>query len=142
MTRRKRFLLIAFGMASVGVGVIGILLPLVPTTPFLLLAAYLFARSSERLHKGLLGNRVIGGYLRRYSEGRCMSVRHKCATLGLLWTILALTAMLAVDTWWGRGGLGAVGIAVSIHILTLQTENGRSPARSPGSEARHRSRSR
>ena len=129
MTRSKRVLIIACGTASVGVGVVGALVPLLPTTPFLLLAAYLFARSSERLYEWLLGNRLVGGYLRRYYEGRCMSGRHKVVTLALLWIALGLSALLAVDAWWVRGILGGVGVAVSLHILMLPRET--KPASKP-----------
>jgi uncharacterized membrane protein YbaN (DUF454 family) len=122
MTRPKRVLLIACGTASVGVGVVGAFVPILPTTPFLLLAAYLFARSSERLYGWLLGNRVIGDYLRRYYEGRCMSGRHKVLTLSLLWSVLSSTAAVAVGAWWVRGVLGGVGIAVTAHILMLPRE--------------------
>ena len=122
MTRRKRVLLIAVGIASVGIGIVGALLPILPTTPFLLLATYLFARSSERLHRWLLGNRLVGDYLRRYYEGRCMSRRHKAGTLVMLWLALATTALFIADSWLVRGVLGVVGVAVTIHILTLQGE--------------------
>jgi len=119
MTRPERALMIACGTASVGIGVIGVFLPLLPTTPFLLLAAYLFARSSDRLYEWLLGNRVVGAYLRRYYEGRCMSGRHKAVTLALLWIVLGLSALLVADAWWVRGVLGGVGVAVTLHILRL-----------------------
>ena len=122
MTRPKQFLLIAGGTASVGIGVVGAFLPILPTTPFLLLAAYLFARSSECLYGLLLGNRLVGDYLRRYYEGRCMSRRHKAVTLVLLWSVLASTAGLAVGSWWLRGGLGAIGVAVTTHLLMLPGE--------------------
>jgi len=120
MTRPKQLLLIAGGTASVGVGIVGVFLPILPTTPLLLLAAYLFARSSERLYGWLLGNRLIGEYLRDYYEARCMSGRHKIATLLLLWSVLLTTAVLAVDSWLLRGVLGAVGAAVTIHIVMLR----------------------
>ena len=122
MTRPKRVLLIAGGTTSVGIGVVGVFLPILPTTPFLLLATYLFARSSERLHRWLLGNRLVGDYLRRYYEGRCMSRRHKAGTLVMLWLALATTALFVVDSWLVRSVLGVVGVAVTIHILTLRGE--------------------
>jgi uncharacterized protein len=65
-----RAVLIATGSLSVGLGVVGIVLPLLPTTPFLLLAAACYLRSSRRLHRWLLGNRVVGGYIRRYLDGK------------------------------------------------------------------------
>jgi len=122
MNRPAKALMIAFGAASAGVGVVGAFLPILPTTPFLLLAAFLFARSSERLHSWLLGNRLIGEYLRRYYERRCMTRRHKTVTLALLWTGLALSAAVAVDSWWIRGVLGGIGVGVTTHIVFLPGE--------------------
>ena len=121
MTRSKRILLVACGTASVAVGIVGIAIPLVPTTPFLLLAAYLYARSSERLHSWLLWNRVFGGYLRRYIDGRQMSRRDKAITLLLLWSTLSVTLCWAVESWWIRGALVVMGAAVSAHILRLSS---------------------
>ena len=123
MTRSKQLLFIAGGTASVGIGVVGAFLPILPTTPFLLLAAYLFARSSERLYVWLLGNRLVGGYLRRYYERRSMSRRHKAVTLMLLWSVLLSTAALVVGSWWLRGVLGVVGIGVTTHLLSLSCED-------------------
>ncbi len=122
MTRPKQVLLITCGTVSVGVGVVGVFVPLLPTTPFLLLAAYLFGRSSEHLYRLLLGNRLIGDYLKRYYEGHCMSRRHKVMTLALLWVALASTAVLVAESWWLRAVLGSVGLAVTAHILMLPTE--------------------
>ena len=123
MTRPKQLLFIAGGTASVGIGVVGAFLPILPTTPFLLLAAYLFARSSEHLYEWLLGNRLVGDYLRRYYERRSMSRRHKAVTLVLLWSVLLSTAVLVVDWWWMRGLLGVVAIGVTTHLLMLSCED-------------------
>ena len=123
MTRPKRLIFIAGGGASVGIGVVGVFLPILPTTPFLLLAAYLFARSSDRLYGWLLGNRFVGSYLRRYYERRAMSRRHKAVTLVLLWSVLLATAGLVVGSWWVRGLLGVVGIGVTTHLLMLPCED-------------------
>jgi uncharacterized membrane protein YbaN (DUF454 family) len=101
---------------------VGAFVPILPTTPFLLLAAYFFARSSERLYGWLLGNRFVGDYLRRYYEGRRMSRRHKVITLVLLWAVLASTAAWATISWWVRGVLGGVGVAVTAHVLWLAEE--------------------
>jgi len=111
--------MIAFGAASAGVGVVGAFVPILPTTPFLLLAAFLLARSSERLHRRLLGNRLIGEYLRLYYERRCMTRRHKAVTVVLLWVGLAFSAVVAVDPWWIRGILGGIGVGVTAHIVLL-----------------------
>ncbi len=117
--RAKQVLLIVGGVISVGFGILGAFLPILPTTPFLLLAAFCFARSSDRMYDWLLGNRLIGEYLRRYYEGRGMSRRHKLTTITLLWGVLGISAMVWMGSWWMRAVLSVVGIAVTIHILSL-----------------------
>ena len=76
----RRALLIIVGLLSVAVGVVGIFVPLLPTTVFLLLAAACFVRSSDRLYRRLITNRVFGSYIRNYREHRAMPLGAKwCA---------------------------------------------------------------
>jgi hypothetical protein len=124
-----RVVLLVLGFLCVGLAGLGIALPVLPTTPFLLLAAFFFARSSPRFHSWLLSNRVFGTYLRNYYEGRFMRPLHKAVTLALLWVTLGLTAWLVVEALWLRIVLGAVALGVTAHLLAL-----RSRARPPGRE--------
>ena len=119
VSRPARLLLVTLGTLLVAVGAVGVFVPLLPTTPFLLLAAFLYARSSERFYSWLLGSHWIGRDLRRYYEGREMTSRHKTWTLGLLWSVLVISAALGTSCWWIRGVLGGVGMAVTVHILRL-----------------------
>jgi len=121
MTRTTQALCLVGGTVSSGIGVVGIFVPLLPTTPFLLLAVFLYARSSERLHTMLLGNRWVGGYLRRYVERRTMTRWHKVVSLALLWTTVALSGVFAVDAAWARALLGAVAVGVTAHLIWLPT---------------------
>jgi len=111
------------GLLAVALGLLGIVIPLLPTTPFLLLAAFLFARSSEKLHHWLVSNRLLGDYLRRYYEGRCMTRRHKVMTLSLLWITLGATIVFLAEACWLRGTLVGIGCAVSVHLLRLPSES-------------------
>lgn len=72
-----RVLLIIGGWLAIALGTIGIVLPVLPTTPFLLLAAWCFARSSERFHHWLLSNRVFGPMIRDWQENRCIAIGTK-----------------------------------------------------------------
>jgi hypothetical protein len=119
--RLKRWLLVAAGTACVGIGAIGIVVPVLPTTPFLLLAAICYTRGSERLYRALLSNRLFGSYIRNYLEGRGMTAKAKAWTLSLLWAGIALTAALATDSLVVRMLLAAVLVGVTIHILTVGT---------------------
>ena len=116
----KGRLLVAAGFISVGIGVVGVVVPLLPTTPFLLLAAYCFLRGSPRWHAWLLGNRVFGRYIHDYLTQRAVPRRTKIAALVVLWVCLIVSAAL-VRIWYVALILAVIGIAVTIHILRLRT---------------------
>jgi len=122
-SRLVRRLLVIVGGLCVGLGMLGILVPVLPTTPFLLLAAACFARGSSRAHRWLLGNRVFGEYLRRYRDGEGLPIALKLVMIVMLWTTLAVSSLAAVPPrlWWIRLLLLAVGIGVTIHILRIRT---------------------
>lgn len=124
-SRLRRGLLILLGLLSVGLGVLGAFLPLLPTTPFLLLAAACFARSSVRLNHWLHSNPLFGEYLRRYRNGEGIPRRAKIVTLGLLWISLTASAIFAVPLryWPAWFLLAAVGIGVTRHILHIKTRH-------------------
>lgn len=114
-------MLLTLGCVSTAVGVIGIFLPLVPTTGPLLLAAVCFDRSSPRFHSWLMNNRYLGGYIRNYKEGRGLPMMQKVCTIGLLWTTITISIVFAVSAWWGRALLAGIAVAVTAHIVTLPT---------------------
>jgi uncharacterized membrane protein YbaN (DUF454 family) len=117
--RLFRLILIVCGTLSVGLGVIGIFVPLMPTTVFLLLAAACYARSSERHYQRLVQHPWLGTYIRNSREGGGMSRRHKTVTLLLLWIGIGATAFLSVDAWWLRVLLGGIALAVTVHVARL-----------------------
>ena len=113
--------LVTLGMVSLVTGVVGIFLPLIPTTGPLLLAAVCFDRSSPRFHSWLMNNRYLGGYIRNYREGRGLPMMQKVCTIGLLWTTISISILFAVNAWWGKALLAAVAIGVTWHVATLPT---------------------
>ncbi len=117
----KRRLFIIAGTIAIGVGVIGIVVPVLPTTPFLLLAATCYIRGSQRLYNALLCNRFIGSYVRNYLEGRGMSLKMKIWTLSLLWVAIICTVVFATDSLIIRIILAVVLTGVTIHIFTVKT---------------------
>lgn len=116
----KKYLFIAAGSVSVALGVVGIFLPLLPTVPFLLLAAFLYARSSQRSYNWLMNHRVLGPYIYDYVTYRSVRLNVKVGTLLLLWLTL-MVSILLVPNLYVRIFLLAVGCGVSIHVLTLKT---------------------
>lgn len=121
MTGIRRLAILGLGCVSLGVGVIGIFLPLIPTTGPLLLAAICFDRSSPRFHAWLMNNRYLGGYIRNYREGRGLPMLQKVCTIGLLWTTILISIVFAVNAWWGRAVLAVVAIGVTWHVASLPT---------------------
>lgn len=121
MREPKRTLLIALGTLCVALGVLGMLLPVLPTTPFLLLAATCYGRSSEQCHHWLMNNRWCGEYIRNYREGRGIPIRQKVLTLLLLWLTIGSTVYWAVSQWWLRLLLFGMAIGVSVHLLRIKT---------------------
>lgn len=112
-----RPLLLAAGTLCVVLGVIGIFLPILPTTPFLLLAAGCYARSCERCHRWLLAHRWFGGFIRNWHEYRGVTRRQKTAALSLLWAGIALSAIFGTTLWWVRVGLVAIALCTSAYLL-------------------------
>ncbi|MEW5983247.1 MAG: YbaN family protein [Acidobacteriota bacterium] len=116
-----RIVLIAAGSVFVVLGILGMFLPLVPTTVFLLLAAWCYARSSDRFHRWLLDNRLFGDYIRNYRDGRGLSVREKAVTLGMLWASIGYSVLLAGLEAWVDLLLLAMAAGVTVHLLALRT---------------------
>lgn len=102
-------------------GVIGVVVPLLPTTPLLLLAACCYARSSPRLLQWLLNNRWCGEYIRNYREGKGIPLRQKMITLAILWLTIGYGALAVAEQWWLRGLLMGVAVVVTAHLLRVKT---------------------
>jgi len=116
-----RILLLASGTLCVVLGFLGMFLPVLPTTPFLLLAAFCFARSSERFYRWLMTHRWCGEYIRNYREGRGIPRRQKAQTLVLLWMTIGISACFFTAQWWLRIGLLLVAAGVTIHLVKMKT---------------------
>jgi uncharacterized protein len=119
----KRVLFIVCGTISLCIGIVGIFVPILPTTPFLLLAAICYLKGSRRLYDALLCNRFFGKYIRNYLEGKGMPRRMKIWTLSLLWATIVLTAIFATNNLIIRIILAFVLIGVTIHILMVKTSH-------------------
>lgn len=116
-----RVLFMVLGLLSVFLGVLGIFLPLLPTTPFLLLALYLFVRSSERLHGWLMGHPILGRYLQSYIRERAVPRSVKRYTIALLWSSMLLSTLLLQPELWVCILLLAIAIGVTIHVAGLRS---------------------
>lgn len=113
-----------FGLGSVSVvaGVIGIAVPLWPTTCFLLLAGWCFARSSRRAERWLHENRLFGRYLRDYRERGIISSQTRRASVATLWIFIGVSAFLLASRAWAVALLLVIAGAVTLHLYSLPTE--------------------
>jgi uncharacterized membrane protein YbaN (DUF454 family) len=112
----RKWFFISIGVICVVLGSIGIVTPVLPTTPFLLLAAYLFSRSSPKLHKFLLENRVFGKYLSNYFNNKPIPLKQKIISIFFIWLGLGLTIYFVDLQSWIIALLIFIGVAVSIHL--------------------------
>ena len=117
----RKSLLIVAGVIAVAFAVIGIFLPILPTTPLLLLAAGCFVRSSDRLYAWLINHKWFGDYIRHYREDRAITIQAKIVTLALLWGMIGYTSFGVVEAWWLRILLLAIAAGVTWHIVSMTT---------------------
>lgn len=121
MKTLTRVLLIIAGTISLILGIVGIVIPLLPTTPFLLLAAACYVRGSTRLYDWLLNSKYLGSYIRNYREKRAIPLRTKIGALTLLWLSIGYSVLFVVEMWWVKILLLSIASGVSIHIYKLNT---------------------
>lgn len=114
----KNTLLTAFGLVCVCLGIIGIFLPILPTTPFILLAAWLFARSSERFHRWLSEHPRFGPMLAMWGENKQIDKAIRNRALFFMWAGMGLS-MLIVAKLWAVVMLSIIGLSVTIYICRI-----------------------
>jgi uncharacterized membrane protein YbaN (DUF454 family) len=119
-----KYILIIIGIISLGLGILGIFLPLLPTTPFLLLSTTLFARSSKRLYNWLLCHKILGEYIRSFLQEKAIPLRIKIFSISIMWTTMLCTISFAVNgMFWLQILLFAIAAGITIHILSYKTKN-------------------
>ncbi|MGL4308312.1 YbaN family protein [Cetobacterium sp. SF1] len=119
---KKQLFLIGGGLSLI-LGTIGIFLPLLPTTPFIILSAFLFERSSERFHKMLIENKIFGKYLRDYMEQKGITLKNKVIAIIFL-TLGMGKGFFSMKNIYGKTALVLIFIAVLVHLIKLKTLKG------------------
>jgi uncharacterized membrane protein YbaN (DUF454 family) len=122
MRRISKNIWIFSGTICVGLGVLGIFLPILPTTPFLLLAAFCYGRGSVRFYHWLVKRSLFNDYIQNYREGRGIPLRQKLLSISLLWLTIGTTIWLAVTAWWLKALLILVAAGVTVHLGTIKTK--------------------
>ena len=113
--------LITLGSLSLAMGIIGIFLPIIPTTPFLLLSATLYFRSSPRLYQWLLNQKHLGTYIRNFKEHKAIPLRAKIISVTMVWATLIYCACTVSDMWIYQCTFIALAIGITWHILSYKT---------------------
>ena len=116
-----KYLLIILGSICLALGVIGIFLPLLPTTPFLLLAAALYFRSSEKLYQWLIRQKYLGTYIRNFREHRAIPLRAKIISISMIWITLTYCTITISDSIWIKFLFITLAISITLHILSYKT---------------------
>ena len=114
-------LCIALGSLSLALGIIGIFVPLLPTTPFLLLTAALYFKASPRLYNWLLHQKHLGPYIRNYRENKAIPLRAKIISLLLMWGTMVYCIFFLIPFLWVKIVMFLIAAGVTYHILSFKT---------------------
>lgn len=110
-----------FGLISLGLAVLGVFLPVLPTTPLLLLAAFLFLKGNRKLYDWLMNHPRFGTYISNFTEHKAIPLRVKVVALSTLWLTLLYCAVFVAHHWAFRLFFILIAVAVTIHILSYKT---------------------
>ena len=119
--REVNIFLTILGLIALGLGVLGAFLPVLPTTPFLLLAAALFLRGNKKLHDWLMNHPKLGTYIANFTQHKAIPLRVKIVSVSTLWLTLLYCAIVVAEHWALRGMFIAIAVGVTIHILSYKT---------------------
>jgi uncharacterized protein len=117
-----RIILLTAGWILVFLAFLGAILPLLPTTPFLTLAAICFYKSSPKFYNWLMNNKLFGHYLRDYRDKKGIPVKVKVGTLLFTWITILISVVFFLEALWLKLSLIGIAVAVTIHILLLKTK--------------------
>lgn len=119
----KKIFLITLGTISLGVGIVGIVVPGLPTTTFLLIAAACYVRSSPKLYSWLINHKVYGRFIRDYQLHKAISRKHKIISISSMWIMILASSIFFIKIFWVKVILilcGIIGTTVVLRIKTLR----------------------
>ena len=118
MNHCVNYILLILGTISLVLGIIGIFAPLLPTTPFLLLTAFLYLKSSPKAYAWLMRQKHLGSYIRNYQENKMIPLKAKVISIMMMWVSILYGVLFGVSDWWIKIILLIVAGSVTIHILS------------------------
>ena len=119
----KKILLVILGSICLGLAILGVFLPVLPTTPFLLLSAALYARSSQKLYDWLLNHKIFGEYIRSFREDKSIPLNIKILSINTMWLVMLYSIFCIVnEKWYLQVMLAGIALGVSIYIISFPTK--------------------
>ena len=119
----KKTILVILGSFCLGLAILGVFLPILPTTPFLLLSAALYARSSQKLYNWLLNHKIFGEYIRNFREDKSIPLNIKILSISTMWLVMLYSIFYVVnEKWYLQLLLAGIAVGVSIYILSFRTK--------------------
>lgn len=117
-----KYLYLISGFLLVIIGVIGIFLPVLPTTIFLILASACFIKSSPQANEWLRNHKILGMYIKNYQDKSGLTIKSKVINITLLWLMISLSALVFTELWYIRLLLFLIAVGVTIHLLLVKTK--------------------
>lgn len=121
-SKTARMFYLALGFLLVGIGVLGIFVPLLPTTIFLILASVCFMKSSPKAYEWLKNNKYLGSYVQNYKDKSGLSLATKISNIIILWISIGFSAFYFTEELYIRLILGAIAVGVTIHLIMIKTK--------------------
>ncbi len=116
-----RYVLMGCGWLALALGAVGLVLPVLPTAPFVLVAAACFMRSSERLHAWVVEHPTFGIHIRDYLAGKGLRRRTKVLALATLWASVSVSVAVFVPLFAADAAIVVIAALVTVYILRLPT---------------------
>jgi hypothetical protein len=120
MNEFKRVFLLCTGFFFVFLGILGAVLPVLPSVPFFIIASVCFSKSSRKFHDMLMNNKLIGPHIKRYHENNGIELKTKILLILLHWVGILGSSIFFVHGFLGRVLMVAIGVAATLYLLSLK----------------------
>jgi uncharacterized membrane protein YbaN (DUF454 family) len=121
----RKLILTVIGSLSLALGIIGVILPVLPTTPFILFSAWCFYRGSDRFHNWIINHAYFGPIIKEYGDSEGMTIESKVKAIGMTWTAVLLTAIFVLDSFLMRTLIIIIAGIGTIFLLKIKTRKKR-----------------
>ena len=117
----KRYIYLIVGSLALAAGILGVFLPILPTTPFVLLAAWCFLRSSEKLYEWVINNETFGPTVLNFQQGKGITQKTRIRAIVMMWVTISVSAYFFVSNLYVIALMYLIAISVSLYLFRLPT---------------------